>query len=175
MVKIAVVDDNETWCFVLANAFQQQGFAVETFTNPHAFLAQAGEFDLALIDYSMPTPRYQKELEGPEVLAHLKKHLTNPPILVLLSSYFTDDTLGTLQPLFADADACLSKRISLVDLVDQVKQLVAIDRTPDQPETRSDNDISPAPKHHSDSMDKLPAKNFAKKPLCSAGNLHHTG
>lgn len=125
MVKIAVVDDNETWCFVLANALHQQGFSVETYTNPHTFLSQADQFDLALVDYSIPAPRYQMELEGPEILAHLKTHLANPPILVLLSSYFTDETLGAIQPISTDADACLSKRTSLVDLVHQVEQLVA--------------------------------------------------
>lgn len=124
MIRIAVVDDNESWCFVLANALHQHGFTVETFTNPHTFLAQAGNFDVALIDYSIPAPRYQAQLEGPDILSHIKAHAAHPPLMILLSSYFMEDMLGTIEALYTDADACLSKSLSVVELIQQIQQLI---------------------------------------------------
>lgn len=65
MYHLAIVDDNETWCFGLALRLQQ-GYTVSTFMDVQAFLRKVTQFDLVLVDFSMPTPRYQRGMDGPD-------------------------------------------------------------------------------------------------------------
>ncbi|HEY9625031.1 MAG TPA: response regulator, partial [Crinalium sp.] len=89
MYHLAIIDDNETWCFVLALRFRQAGYRVSTFMDADAFLREADQFDLVLVDFSMPTPRYQRDVNGPELICTVKQRLSNPPLLVLISGFFT--------------------------------------------------------------------------------------
>lgn len=125
MYHIAIVDDNETWCFVMALRLQQQGYAVSTFTDARAFLREVDQFDLALVDFSIPTPRYQCGMDGPEVICQVKHQMDNPPLLVLVSSFFTQDLLKDAANICPEADAVLSKQIDLTDLFSKIQQLLA--------------------------------------------------
>jgi CheY-like chemotaxis protein len=122
--RIAVVDDNEAWCFALENFLHQNGFDVSVFSDTSAFLRVAKQFDLALVDFSMPSPYYQKEINGPELIAQLKQHLRQPPILILVSAYFTEEILQDIQELCPQADAHLSKSIGLKGILRQIKQFI---------------------------------------------------
>lgn len=129
MYHLAIVDDNETWCFVLALRLQQQGYAVSTFTDGPAFLHEAAQFDLVLVDFSMPTPRYQRSMDGPELICQVKHQLDNLPLLVLISSFFTPDVLKEVESVCPEADAIFSKQLEAAEMFAQIQQLLAA-RTP---------------------------------------------
>jgi len=124
MYHLAIVDDNETWCFVLALRLQQQGYMVSTFTNTQAFLREADQFDLVLVDFSMPTPRYQHGMDGPEVICQVKRQLDKPPLLILISSFFTEDLLKDSAAVCPEADAVLSKQLETTEIFSQIQELL---------------------------------------------------
>lgn len=125
MYRLAIVDDNETWCFILALRLQQQGYTVSTFTDVSAFLRNAEQFDLVMVDFLMPAPRYRNGMDGPEVICQVKHQLDNPPLLVLISSFFTKDLLRYAGELCPEADAVLSKQIDTTEMFAQIQQLLA--------------------------------------------------
>ena len=123
MYRIAIVDDNEAWCCALQIALQQRGFRVSTFTDAHAFLRVAHQFDLAVVDFSMPTRPYKQELDGSQVITQLRKHLKNPPKLILASAFFSKDS-PMVHEICPQADAHLSKSMSLAQILDFISALV---------------------------------------------------
>jgi CheY-like chemotaxis protein len=125
MYHLAVVDDNETWCFVLGHLLQQHGYNVTTFTDVDAFLRDVNRFDLALIDFSMPPRSYQTHTDGPDVIRKVRQRFSNPPLLVLVSAYFTEDLVKQAADIFPQADAYLSKDTDSRKLVTRIKQLLA--------------------------------------------------
>ena len=125
MYHIAIVDDNETWCFVLALRLQQQGYAVSTFTDPQMFLREVDRFDLVLVDFSIPTPRYQRSMDGPELICQAKHQLNNPPLLILISSFFTKELLNHASDICPEADAVMSKQTDLTGIFSEIQQLLA--------------------------------------------------
>jgi CheY-like chemotaxis protein len=124
MYKIAVIDDNETWCFVIQRCLKQKNYSVSTFHSANDFLAAPHNFDLALIDFSMPSRRYQQSIDGAELITHLRHTLQHPPILVLISAYFTEECLQESGILCADADACLSKSMPLEKILSAIEKLL---------------------------------------------------
>ncbi|MDX2243699.1 MAG: response regulator [Leptolyngbyaceae cyanobacterium bins.302] len=120
MYRIAIVDDNEAWCYVLQTVLQQHDFTVLTFTDAHAFIKVAQQFDLALIDFSMPARPFARELDGCEVINQLKQTLKNPPFMVLTSAFFAQDTLAIARELCPKADAYLSKTTSVTKIVELI-------------------------------------------------------
>ena len=125
MYNIAIVDDNEAWGFTLELFLRQRHFSASAFNDPEAFLRQAHEFDLALVDFSIPSRRYQKEIDGPSLIKKLKQQLKYPPIFVLISAYFTEEILQCPGDICPDADAYLSKSTALEDMVRCIEQLLA--------------------------------------------------
>lgn len=124
MYHLAIVDDNESWCFVLANLLQSKGYAVSTFTDTSTFMRTAHQFDLALIDFSMPPRRHQQETDGPDIIRKVRQQLSHPPLLVLISSYFTEDCLDQSSQAYWQADACWSKQMPSAELQQQIEQLL---------------------------------------------------
>lgn len=125
MYSIAIVDDNEAWGFTLGFALRQRGFSVSSFSHPEAFLRQAQEFDLALVDFSIPSRRYQREMDGPVLIARSQRQLEHPPLFVLISAYFTEEILKYPKDLCSEADAFLSKSSSLDEILQCIEQLLA--------------------------------------------------
>lgn len=125
MYWIAIVDDNETWCFVMTHLLRQHQYKVSTFADAHSFLREANKFDLAIIDFSMPPRRYQAAMDGPELIHQLKRQIPNPPISILISSFFMDDILMQASEICPDADACLSKNVESAELIHTIKRLLA--------------------------------------------------
>lgn len=123
MYRIAIVDDNETWCCALQIALQQRSFRVSTFTDAHTFLRVAHQFDLAVVDFSMPTRPYKQELDGSQVITQLKKHLKNPPKLILASAFFSKDS-PIAHEICPQADGYLSKGMNLAQILDFITAAV---------------------------------------------------
>lgn len=130
MYKIAIVDDNESWCFVLASSLRLHGYRVSTFTSANSFLPHAGQFDLALIDFLLPPRRYETEVDGPQLICQLKQRLSNPPLLILISAYFIDDVLNQASGICPQADAYLGKGLSVSEIVHQIDRLLAMRSSP---------------------------------------------
>ena len=124
MYHLAIVDDNASWCFVLETLLQQHGYVVSTFTDTSTFLRAAHQFDLVLIDFSMPPRRYQMETDGPDIIRKVRQRLSHPPLMVLISSYFTDDCLDPNSVVEWQADACWSKQIPSAKLLQQIEELI---------------------------------------------------
>ena len=124
MYRLAIIDDNDSWCFVLAQRFQQHGFTVSTFTDPKAFIREASRFDLALIDFSMPAHNYMIETNGPDVIYTVKQQFSTPPVLVLISSFFTEDMLDQVTDICPEADAIMSKQSESRTLIRAIEQLL---------------------------------------------------
>jgi CheY-like chemotaxis protein len=133
MYNIAIVDDNEAWCFTLGFFLRQHHFSVSSFNAPDVFLKQAHEFDLALIDFSIPVRRFQREVDGPSLIARIKRQLDNPPLLVLISAYFTKEVLSHPHDICPEADAYLSKSCGLEEILQCIEQLLA---NPSQSDSR---------------------------------------
>lgn len=124
MYRIAVVDDNETWCFVIQRFLQEKNFTVSTFNNAHEFLAESQKFDLALIDFSIPARRHQRSMDGAEVIAQVRRMLRQPPILLLISAYFPEECLQETGQICSEADACLSKNLTLQQILAVIEHLL---------------------------------------------------
>jgi CheY-like chemotaxis protein len=129
MYNIAIVDDNEAWCFTLEFFLRQHGFSVSSFNTPDIFLKQAHQFNLALIDFSIPVRRFQQEVDGPSLIARIKRQLPQPPLLVLISAYFTKEVLTYPQDICPEADAYLSKSCELDEILRCVQHLLSSNRS----------------------------------------------
>lgn len=129
MYRIAIVDDNDSWCFVMAHRLRQEGYSVTSFTDAHTFLYEAEHFDLALIDFSMPSRRHQRETDGPDLIRQIRQHLDHPPVMILISSYFTKDILSDAADICPQADACFSKSIESKELIQEIENFL-MDRVP---------------------------------------------
>jgi len=125
MYSIAIVDDNEAWGFTLSLFLRQHNYSASAFDDPEAFLKRAQEFDLALVDFSIPSRRYQRDIDGPSLINKLKQQLKYPPLFILISAYFTEEILQYPVELCPDADACLSKSTGLNEILQCVEQLLA--------------------------------------------------
>jgi CheY-like chemotaxis protein len=122
--RIAVVDDNTTWCLALETLLYQRGYAVSTFTNAKNFLDEAAQFDLALIDFSMPARPFQAAMDGPDLIRQVRQQVKHPPLLVLISSFFTEDILKQAADLCTEADAYWTKGMESSELLNQIEQLL---------------------------------------------------
>lgn len=125
MCRLAIVDDNESWCFILAFRLRQQGYTVSTFTYSNSFLPEADQFDLAIVDFSMPSPRYRVSLDGPELIQHVTQQLSSPPLFILISGFFTQDILQQSPNLCPQADAILSKDVDVETLMKTITELLS--------------------------------------------------
>ncbi len=124
MCRLAIVDDNPSWCFVLGVQLRQKGYTVSSFTEPNAFLQQANQFDLALIDFSIPSRRYETRTDGPDLIYKVKQRWDDAPSMILISSYFTDEILDQVPDLCPQADALISKQVEFQDLLNQIEKLL---------------------------------------------------
>ncbi|MBD2459502.1 response regulator [Oscillatoria sp. FACHB-1407] len=109
----------------IAYLLHRAGYAVATFTDAHTFFQDAKHFDLALIDFSMPSRSYQKEMDGCELIHLVKKSLEEPPILVLISAFFTKLIIPQVVDLCPEADAHWDKSISTEELLVQIQNLLS--------------------------------------------------
>ena len=125
MVRIAIVDDNDGWCFALEIALHRRGYETKAFTDPWQFLQCADQFDVAIVDFCIPAPRYQIELDGVSLIRQVKEKFVHPPLLLLISSYFPEDAGETLGALCEEADRIMPRPSGIDQLLDPVEKLLA--------------------------------------------------
>lgn len=124
MYKIAVIDDNELYCLALQR-FLRRDFEVSIFTKVCNFLQRPCFFDLAIVDYSIPAANYEKEIDGCQLICHLKASLPNPPLLVLATGFLSKSELGIGAEICPEADSYIAKDAGLDVISQQIKQLLA--------------------------------------------------
>ena len=121
MYKIALLDDDPTWNTAINRFFSKHGFTVETFTEPSSFIAQAPEYDLALIDFYLSSQvGSSSDLNGYAIVRQLKKNLNPCPVLVLVSAFVDMESAR----LFPEADFFLVKDIGLDVILQRSKELL---------------------------------------------------
>lgn len=136
MYKIAVLDDDEHWCLTIQRFFRRE-FVVSTYYDVHAFLPQANLYDLVVIDFSIPPARFEKNMNGCELICYLKKNLSNPPILVLATGFISRRDVGVGKEICPQADDFIAKDIGLDEVLQQVRRLL-MNQPPRQLQEKSD-------------------------------------
>jgi CheY-like chemotaxis protein len=124
MFKIAVLDDDPQWGFAIKRFFRDE-FEVSTYLDVYSFLPKAHEYDLAIVDFSIPPARFEKNINGCEFICQLKNNLAHPPVLILATGFLSQHDIGTGQALCPEADGFLVKDIGLEAILQQIKQLLA--------------------------------------------------
>lgn len=123
MTRIAVLDDDSQWCFAIKRYLRDR-FDVFTFTDTDSFLiSPLDSYDLVLMDFSILPIEGLELMNGYQILEKLKR-LPDPPLLVLVSGFFsqTDSLLYNKQ--FPQADAILTKDLGLDTFVERLQALV---------------------------------------------------
>lgn len=123
MYKVAVLDDDEYWCLAIQRYFRKE-FEVSIFLDVENFLSKASEFDLAIVDFSIPRARFEAKVSGSDIITHLKKTLEKPPILVLASGFISQSDREAGQQLCLQADDFLAKDAGLDKVLIQIKELI---------------------------------------------------
>lgn len=123
MYKIGVVDDDELYCLAIKSFFNQE-FEVSVFTRVSSFLHKPYSYDLVLVDYSIPSANYEKDMDGCQLICQLKASLTNPPILILLTGFLSQNNLEIGREICPQADCFLSKDAEFEVILQQVKHLL---------------------------------------------------
>ncbi|MBD2042189.1 response regulator [Microcoleus sp. FACHB-672] len=125
MYKVAVLDDDEYWCLAIQRYFRKE-FEVSIFLEVENFLNKASQFDLAIVDFSIPRAKFEPKISGSEIICHLKKTLENPPILVLASGFISQNDREAGQKLCPQADDFLAKDAGLDQILIQIKELMKV-------------------------------------------------
>lgn len=121
MPTMAVIDDDIHWCFTIERFFRKE-FEVFTFPNIADFLKQSFDFDIVLVDYSIPTLNYEDHIESRDLVRYLK-NLRYPPLVVFVSGYVSKNNLALGKQICPEADAFFAKDAGLDELLKKVKQL----------------------------------------------------
>lgn len=126
MPKVAVLDDDESWCFAIKRFFRGN-FEVTTFTDAQSFLNAAIEsYDLVIIDFTIaPNHRHEPSTNGIEVIHQLKTQLKQPPLTILTSAFISRSDLAINSTLSAHADAIIPKDCGLDEMLLTAQALLA--------------------------------------------------
>jgi DNA-binding response OmpR family regulator len=122
-VRIVVVEDDERIASFVARGLTAQGHQVMTASNGLDGIEVASEpdVDLVILDLGLP------DIEGTEVLSHLRRAGGTPPVLVLTAR---DAIAAKVDVLDRGADDYLTKPFALDELLARVRVLA---RRSDQP------------------------------------------
>ena len=127
MYKLAILDDDPHWCLTVER-FLRQDFSVVAYQSIATFLWEAralDQYDALLIDISLPTARYEVDVDGMEVVARLRKILPHPPVIVLVTAYMSTNELAVSgKEICPDADSYFAKDAGLEVLDSQLKLLI---------------------------------------------------
>jgi len=121
-MRILIVEDEPDLLRALAQAFREEGYAVDTATDGEdsLFKAESWEYDAIVLDVMLP------KLDGWEVLRRLRKS-KKTPVLMLTAR---DQTRDRVRGLDAGADDYLVKPFDLAELLARLRALIR--RTADQ-------------------------------------------
>ena len=115
--KLLVVDDEPTVRELLSMSLKFAGFTVQTVANGRQALKTEGDFkaDLVILDIMLP------DMNGFEVLQHLREHEPDLPVLFLTAK---DDIQDKIQGLTIGADDYITKPFSLEELIARVRAIL---------------------------------------------------
>jgi DNA-binding NarL/FixJ family response regulator len=131
MYKIAIVDDDELYGFAIRRYLSQE-FEVSFFTKISSFLQSPCCYDVVIVDYSIPAARYEKQMDGCDLICKLKETLPNPPLMVLLTGFLTQNNLEFGQEICPQADSFLAKDTALDVISNHIKKLLDSSRIGDE-------------------------------------------
>ncbi len=128
MYRIAVLDDDERWCLALQRFSRNE---LEIFVFSYAeplvknLLQQIEQYDLILVDFSL-APRHSLDeyINGRQLIQYLKKTLSRPPLLVLVTAFISKNDLETGRILCPEADGFIAKDAGIDDNLQQIKLLL---------------------------------------------------
>lgn len=126
MYTLAVIDDDKHWCFTLERFFRGE-FEVYTFATASDFLKQSFDFDLVIVDYSIPHMEYEEYVESSALIRYLKG-LRYPPLVILVSGYVSKNDSALGRNICPEADAFCAKDAGLDELSTKIKDLLACKR-----------------------------------------------
>ena len=126
MYTMAVVDDDKHWCFTIDRFFRNE-FEVYSFPTAADFLKQSFEFDLVIVDYSIP-PLYDEDYVESRELIHYLKKLRYPPLVLLVSGYVSKNDSTLAKNICPEADGFCAKDAGLDELSRKIKELLACKR-----------------------------------------------
>ncbi|HEY9859149.1 MAG TPA: response regulator [Candidatus Obscuribacterales bacterium] len=124
MKQIAVLDDDEHWCFSVQR-FLRGTFEVSTFHNPSDLILKVSQYDLILVDFSIPPTQYQQNIDGCEIIQRIKQGLKQPPILVLATAFISANNPELGKQLCPEADFFIAKDAGLEFIATTIKQLLS--------------------------------------------------
>ena len=134
MYKLAILDDDEHWCRIVQRFLKQQ-YAVSSYKSVSTFLWELGElnqYDIFLVDFVLPTARYELNTDGMEIVAALKRHLPRSPVVILVTAYMSKNELEVHgKQMCPEADGFFAKDAGLELLVHQIKRLLPPGTTED--------------------------------------------
>ena len=127
MYKLAILDDDEHWCRIVQRYMKQQ-YAVATYKSVSSFLWQLEElnqYDIFLVDFVLPTARYELNIDGMEIITSLKRRLPNSPVIILVTAFMSKNELEVHgKQMCPEADGFFAKDAGLELLADQMKRLL---------------------------------------------------
>lgn len=132
MQTIAVVDDDVHWCRVIERFFRNE-LEIYTFPTASAFLKQLFDYDLVIVDYSIPPIHYEENIDSCQLIHHLKTNLRYPPLVVLISGYVSKNDAELGRRICPEADAFFTKDAGLEELSKQIKHILASKKKPSLP------------------------------------------
>ncbi|MBW4488088.1 MAG: response regulator [Trichocoleus desertorum ATA4-8-CV12] len=123
MNKIAILDDDEHWCFSVQR-FLRGSFEVSAFHSISELIPKVSQYDLVIVDFSIPPTQYQENIDGCEIIQRIKQGLSHPPILVLATAFISKNSLELGRQLCPEADFFIAKDAGLEFILTTVKQLL---------------------------------------------------
>jgi CheY-like chemotaxis protein len=127
MYKLAILDDDEHWCRIVQR-FLKKEYVVATYRSVSSFLWELDElnqYDIFLVDFVLPTARYELNIDGMEIITALKRRLPRSPMVILVTAYMSKNELEVHgKQMCPEADAFFAKDAGLEILARQMKQLL---------------------------------------------------
>jgi len=124
MYKIGVLDDDETWCLIIERLLSKE-FEVFTYRRVFSFLQEINQYDLVIVDFSIPPAPYEKGMDGSEIIMQIKKTVPNPPLLVLVTGFLSASNLEVGREICPEADAFIAKDAGIDAILKEIKRLLA--------------------------------------------------
>jgi DNA-binding response OmpR family regulator len=120
MKRIAVVDDEPDITIILKKALEHHDFAVDTFNDPQAALAnfKPSYYDLMIIDIRMP------RINGFDLYREMKKRDSGVRVCFLTAFEIYYEEFRKLFPTI-DVKAFIRKPVSISNLVNQINAIIA--------------------------------------------------
>lgn len=129
MAKIAILDDDEHWCFAVQRFFRST-FEVSIFHAANDLMPKASQYDLIIVDFSIPPTQYQENIDGCGIIQRVKRELSHPPILVLATAFISKNSVRLGQQLCPEADFFIAKDAGLEFILTTVQQLLSTQKAP---------------------------------------------